>query len=286
MPIRLVSIHVYPLKSARGLPLTEAELDERGLAGDRRWMVVDERGDFLTQRTLPAMCLIDVEVLPDGLVLRAPEREPLRLAQPADVEAAARRVRVWDDVCDALSAGAEAAAWISAFLGVRAEIVHLPDRARRLVDPRYAPGGRLASGELAEHRVGFADGFPLLLASEASLADLEARIAVASGAPAGLSMQRFRPNLVVSGAAAFEEDTWDEIAVGGVPFAVVKPCSRCSITTVDPERGTRGVEPLATLARYREAGGKVLFGQNLVHLGRGRLRVGDAVEVRRGQAPR
>ena len=261
--IRLSGLHVYPIKSCGGVPVEEWDVDERGLRHDRRWMLVDETGRFMSQRQLPRMALIKVRIERDGLAVDAPGMSPL--AVPFRSQSRQPLLaRVWDDLVETEKVGDDADRWFSEFLGVRCRLVHLPDGSVRPVDPAYGEPG---------DRVGFADGFPFLLASEASLTDLNTRLEHA------LPMNRFRPNLVVAGCGAFAEDGWGLVRIGPITFRVVKPCARCAITTVNQGTGVRGKEPLRTLARFRRAGTKVLFGQNLVHDDTGTLRAGDLVEV-------
>ena len=259
----LASIRIYPIKSAGGLLVDAADVHRHGLALDRRWMLVDDGGTFLTQRVLPRMALIRPRIQGHELHVGAPGVEPLVLPLRLE-EGTPIPVRVWGDGCRALAAEGDGAAWFSAFLGLPCRPVYLPDEALRVVDQQYAE---------RSDRVGFADGFPFLLASTSSLADLNAR------ANACLPMDRFRPNLVVEGFPAFAEDRWSRIRIGDVGFRVVKPCARCAITTVDQETAMVGKEPLKTLASFREVGSKVMFGQNLIHDGCGTLRVGDPVVV-------
>ena len=261
--ITLAGLIVYPVKSAKGVVLQSATAGPRGLGGDRRWMVVDERRVFLSQRTHPRLALASVAVEGCRLVLGAPGMPRLILDPPPE-GAETVRVQVWDDVCDAQPAGQAATLWFSALLGLPCSVVYLPDTSRRPVAPR---GGAPAA------EVGFADAFPFLLVSEASLADLNSRLA------RPVLMDRFRPNLVVSGCEPYAEDSWRRIRIGPVVLHVVKPCSRCSTTTVDQATAERGREPLATLATYRRAGDKVMFGQNLVHEAGGTLRLADQVTV-------
>jgi uncharacterized protein YcbX len=260
--MKLSALNVYPVKSAATVALSAARVEARGFAGDRRWMVVDEKRSFLSQRTHPRLALVKVETDVRGLHLRAPGVAPLAVATPGR-DAGPVHVRVWHDVCAALPAGDEAARWISGVLGCPAELVYMPESSHRTVDAPAAAGSE----------VGFADAFPFLLISEASLADLNERLVQPT------PMNRFRPNLVVRGCSAYAEDGWCRLLMGGIVFEVVKPCSRCATTTVDQETGERGAEPLATLAVYRRAGNGVVFGQNLVHRGTGWLRVGDDVVV-------
>jgi hypothetical protein len=265
--ITLSALYVYPVKSLRGIALDSAEVDARGIRHDRRFMVVDARGRFLTQRELPRMARVAVRLEAPHLLLDADGQATLRV--PLEPRARDRwRVRVWSSRVEAVPVGPEADRWLSRALGTHCHLVHMPQGARRLADPRYARGRQLVS---------FADAFPFLLASAASLEDLNRRLQTP------VVMRRFRPNLVVRGAPPFAEDGWREIAIGSLSFRVVKPCSRCAVTTVDPDTGERGTEPLRTLAAYRKRAGKVYFAQNLVHAGPGELRVGDAVVVRRGE---
>jgi uncharacterized protein YcbX len=258
-------IHVYPVKSLGGLALPESPVESRGLEHDRRWMLVDAAGRFLTQREWPRMALVSVALAPGGLLLSAPGVEPLRV--PFEPKAPARRltVQVWRSVCEAAPVGEEADGWFAEFLGVPCRLVYMPDETRRAVNPDHSAG---------EGIVSFADGYPLLLLGEASLADLNARLA------RPVTMDRFRPNLVVSGAPPYAEDGWKRVRIGGALFQAAKPCARCGLITVDQDAGeVSGSEPLRTLAAYRRRDGKVLFGQLLIPLEMGAVRVGDAVEL-------
>lgn len=259
----LASITVHPIKSAAGISVDAAEVHDHGLALDRRWMLVDRDGTFLSQRTVPRMALVRPEIGAHALAVRAPGMPTLELALRPD-GGRATHVSIWEDAVEAWAVDGEADAWFSRFLGREARLVYVPEEGLRQVDPAYAAIG---------DRVGFADGYPFLLASEASLADLNRRL------PTPVAMARFRPNLVVRGFEPFAEDGWRRVRIGDVAFRVVKPCARCAITTVDPETAEVGKEPLRTLAGYRRVDGKVLFAQNLVHDGRGVLRTGDRVVV-------
>jgi uncharacterized protein YcbX len=259
----LSSLHVYPLKSAAPLILESAAIEPRGLQHDRRWMVIDTAGKFLTGRKHPRMTLIRVQLMAEGLCLEAPGMPELDLvASKADRIPAT----VWGSTVAACLATVEADAWISAYLGQPARFVHMDNAAVRSVDPVYARAG---------DEVSFADGFPLLLISQSALDALNDRLAVP------VPMLRFRPNLVVSGTEAHAEDGWRRISVGEVEFDVVKPCTRCVFTTVDPDRGEfdSAGEPLRTLMTYRRGPSGVTFGQNLIPRGSGRVRVGDPVVI-------
>jgi uncharacterized protein YcbX len=259
----LTGLTLYPIKSARGIPLDACEVDEFGLRHDRRFMVVDQAGQFLSQRDYPRLALVTPAIDGDVLQVSAPGMPPLevRLVPKPTVMT---RVTVWRDRCAAAWVGETAARWFSDVLDCSCSLVHMPDSTRRPTDPAYDSTGS---------RVSFADAFPFLLISDASLADLNRRLTDP------LPMNRFRPNLTVGGAAAYDEDRWSRIEIGPIGLKLVKPCARCVVTTTDQDTMERGVEPLRALAAYRNRGGKVMFGQNAIHEKEGQLRVGDRVLV-------
>ena len=259
--MHLASINIYPIKSCRGMSRESARLDDFGLAGDRRWMVVDEEGIFLSQREAPRLALIEPEPGDGWLVLGARGADPAGIRTPGG-RSPRLRVRVWDDEVEAQDAGEEAARWLGAWLDRPCRLVYMPEDSFRRVDPSRVPERR---------RVHFGDSFPLLLIGEGSLADLNGRLAVP------LPMNRFRPNLVVAGTEPFAEDLWSAVRIGDVSFRVGKPCDRCVTTTIDQETGERGKEPLTTLAQYRKWDGQVWFGQKLLHEGPGSIHIGDPV---------
>jgi uncharacterized protein YcbX len=262
--ITLAAIHCYPVKSCGGVSLARAELDRLGIRLDRAWMVVDPAGRFLTQREEPALARVRTELRDGQLVCRAPGAAPLELPQ-AGVAGPRREVQVWRHRGPGVDQGDAAAAWFEAAIGRACRLVRVPDDHARRVSPERFPG---------EAHTAFSDGYPLLLLSEASLADLNARLAEP------VPMDRFRPNLVVRGCEPYAEDGWRRIRIGGVELAVVKPCPRCAIPTIEQGTGRRtGDEPLRTLAAYRRGPEGALFGQNLVHLSPGPLQLGDPVEV-------
>lgn len=261
--LKLTGINIYPIKSAAGIALATAEVGKRGFLYDRQWMVVDARGKFMTQRHFPRLALIKVQVSPLQLVIEAPEQKPLFI--PLVLNKSQRMpVEVWGDVCDAIPLGEEVSKWFSEFLLTSCQLVYLPEDSRRPIKARY---------QVNYEQVSFADAFPFLLISEASLADLNQRL------EQPVPMNRFRPNLVVSGCEAFAEDSWQSIKIGSVTFRVVKPCDRCIVTTVNQNTGIPGKEPLQTLAQYRLWEGKIWFGQNLIQEQQGILNLGDAVEI-------
>lgn len=265
MAMTLSEIWVYPVKSLGGIRLTKALTEERGLRYDRRWMIIDEENVFITQRAHPKMALIDVALTDEGLkiYLRAdPGNFVLVPYQP--VTALPVTVKVWDDTADALTVSDEADAWLSQQLGLKLRLVTMPDSTERKADPRYARHNE---------NVSFADGFPYLVISQASLDDLNGRLAEP------IEMRRFRPNFVISGTEPFAEDQWKYITISDLRFEVVKPCARCVLTTINPETAEKGAEPLKTLASYRKNGNKILFGQNVTVRDFGELKVGDPVIV-------
>lgn len=266
--MRVSALFVYPVKSLRGIAVGAAEVERRGFAGDRRWMVVDDDGVFVTQRELPRMARLGVALAPDAVTLSAADAGELALPRSL-ARGVRKRVRVWQSELDA-TVFAPARPWLRRALGVEADLVYLPDDVERSVDPERAGAGYVTS---------FADAYPFLVISEASVEDLERR------ADTSLGARRFRPNVVVRGAPAYDEDEWVRVRIGDIDFRGVKRCSRCTITTVDPDSGERGPEPLRTLADFRRKDDQVWFGMNLVHDGQGRLELGAAVQVVERHAP-
>ncbi len=270
----LSGIYVYPVKSCRGIALSEAVLDHRGIVHDREFMVVDARNCHLTQRATPSMARITTAITDDALCLgaggaaelRVPWREPGRMW---------RQVTVWRDTVLADDAGDEAAAWLSDVLGQPCRLVAMGDASRRDVPTARIPEHHRAT--LTDSvPVAFCDAFPLLVVSEESVTDLNRRV----GGTPFLRMDRFRPNLVLVGCdAPYAEDTWKTYRVGEVRLFSAGPCGRCAVTTTDQQTSARGREPLRTLADYRRTSdGDVVFGQNVIHASPGGcLRVGDAV---------
>ena len=256
----LTAIYVYPVKSARGIALPEATVGDRGLTHDRRFMAVDAHGHMLTQRVVGALARLETAIESDSLHLRfegAERAVPLR-----PTRGPRRRVRVFQDEVEALDLGDAVRQFLSDAFGRDASLVYMPDETRRRVDPKRA-------GE--QDIVGFADGFPYLLASESSLEALNRELA----SPVGI--ERFRPNFVVRGLPAYAEDALGEWILDGVPFLAVKPSSRCVIVNTDQRTGVREKGVFETLSRTHAEDRKPLFGQNLVARGSGTLHVGAAV---------
>ena len=264
--VTLRSLHVYPVKSCAGVTLDEALLIETGLEFDRAWMVVDAAGRFVSQRELPRMALVQTTLKHTELVLRAPGMLALHLALDAVEDPT--RVTVWDDTVAAYDMGDLAAQWFTDFLGPAPEGVKFPLRLARFDPEQKRLSSRKWSGDI-EAENAFSDGFPVLVVSQASLDELNGRLARQGLAP--VTMARFRPNLVLDGLDAHGEDFLDEIrfetADGPVRLRLVKPCPRCPIPNVDPQTGVPGTQPGDTLSAYRadeRVGGAISFGMNAV----------------------
>ncbi len=261
--LTLSQLWLFPVKSLAGFTRQQSHVSLFGLAHDRRWMVVRaESGDFISQRSVPEMCLIQVSLTDQGVALQHLNGSALEVMQPDG--SVVRDVTVWGDHCRGWDAGKAAAEWLSEQLAVPCRLVYFPEHEVRQVDLEYANAG---------DKTAFSDGFPLLLISQASLDDLNQRL------KSPVSMARFRPNLVVSGCEPFAEDGWKRLRIGEITLRVVKPCSRCAIPNVDPATGKRGKEPVSTLSQYRRRGNKILFGQNVIADNEGEIEVGMPVEV-------
>jgi uncharacterized protein YcbX len=261
---RLTALHLYPIKSASGLTPAGWEVDGFGLRYDRRWVVVDADGVMMSQREFPRLALVRPSIGDESLLVEAGGMPTLELPLAVRHDESAR-VTIWRDTCAAIGTGPAASRWFSDLLETNCSLVHMPETTVRTADPAYDPTGS---------RVSFADAFPFLMISEESLVDLNRRLAVP------VPMNRFRPNLVIAGGGAYDEDVLPPFRIGALRFRVVKPCDRCVITTVDEAMGrVGGPEPLRALSGYRKRDGKVVFGQNVVHEGGGRLCVGTALQV-------
>jgi uncharacterized protein YcbX len=279
LSLRLHALCIYPVKSCAGIALERAQLTATGLEHDRAWMLVDADGDFASQRQWPRLQLVQPSFEGDTLLLRAPDMLPLPLALPLQVQGAPRQVKVWDDEVTALDQGDAAAHWFEAAIGQPLRLVRFDPAQHRLSDAQWSAG--------VEAENAFSDGFPILVASTASLAELNARLAARGQPP--VTMERFRPNLVLDGLEdAHGEDFIDALEFeGGVRLKLTKPCVRCSIPNVDPATGERGHEPGDTLAGYRADArmkGRITFAMNaVIEAGVGRaLRVGEVVQATLG----
>ncbi|MCE7042411.1 MOSC domain-containing protein [Dyadobacter sp. CY312] len=262
--MHLSEIWIYPVKSLGGIRLEEALVQEKGLQYDRRWMVVDEAGKFMTQRNHPSMALISTAINASELVLSDHENPGDYITVSLDPKSndTGISVQIWKDTVQVMVAHDDVNAWLSTKLGKHVRLVRM--FGDRNMNPDDAPDGV---------RLSFADDFPYLLTTEASLNDLNTRLENT------VNMSRFRPNFIISGTSPFEEDGWGCVRIGAVQFLVSKPCERCVLINVDQSKGIRGVEPLKTLASYRKENRKIIFGQNLIAQSYGIVRRGDLVEI-------
>jgi hypothetical protein len=260
----LSEIFIYPVKSLAGISANSWPVTGKGFQHDRKWMIIDNDRQFLSQRKLPKMALIKTALTDKNLILSAPGMENLSLPiEPVDGYII--NSTIWHDQCDARIVSTEADQWLRDFLKQDCRLVYQPDEVIRPVDPDYAK---------STDKVAFSDGFPFLIISENSLAALNHDMQL------NLPMARFRPNLVISGCPAYAEDSWREITIDSIDFRLPKPCSRCAIPTIDPETAQTGKEPLTTLNRTRKWQNQVYFGQNALHDQCGQLTVGDAVHIK------
>lgn len=263
--LTLTEIWIYPIKSLGGIRLTKAQILEKGLAFDRRWMLVDEEGKFLTQRVYPEMALLKLTIDNEQLTITHTHKSSKHsiLLHPK-VVSEAKEVTIWDDTVKAFEVSEESSQWFSEMLSIPCRLVYFPEENVRAVDPRYASD---------QENVSLADGYPFLIIGEASLADLNSKM------ESPLPMNRFRPNFVFSGGQPFEEDHWKEFTIGSNRFLGVKPCSRCVLTTVDQDTAVKGIEPLRTLATYRKWNNKIYFGQNLLAIDHTFVHEGDRITL-------
>jgi uncharacterized protein YcbX len=260
----LSDIYIYPVKSLAGIRVENWDVVQTGLKYDRQWMLIDENGQFLSQRRLPKMALIQTHLSESELILSAENFADLHLPLESQGGAVIQST-VWDDCCDALHVSNDADLWFSEVLQMTCKLVFLLTQIKRGVDLNYAN---------QTDRVAFSDGFPFLIVSENSLNSLNSQL------EKPVEMARFRPNLVISGCDAYAEDFWREIQIGNIDFRLPKPCSRCSVPAINPNTAEIGKEPLTTLNRLRKMNGKIYFGQNALHNSCGELKIGDVVTVK------
>ncbi|CAN5670326.1 MOSC domain-containing protein [soil metagenome] len=277
--MKVSEITVYPVKSLGGISLDESVVEKRGFKNDRRFMLTAENGEFFTQREFPKMATLSIEINENSLEISDLKNEKIEV--PFDFEKLKmQKVRVWQSVCEAFVLPENINEWLSDYLETKCRIVYMPDESEREINEKFRQDNEIVS---------FADGYPFLIIGENSLNDLNEKLETK------LPMNRFRPNLVVSGSEVFAEDRWKKIRIGETVFRATKPCARCVITTIEQSVGKfNGKEPLKTLAKYRMAkdvfpddfesldlnANSVLFGQNLVaeNYG-GKIKVGDEVKI-------
>jgi uncharacterized protein len=247
--LQLSQINIYPVKSLDGYSPDSAIVEKRGLQYDRRWLITDTEGVFITQRTNGKMALLQATIEDNYLIIKEKQNENSFIKILIGTETEPCKVVVWDDTIDAKTVSTEADKWLSDFLGKEYRLVKMPENTERRVDADYNTG---------EDIVSFADGYPFLIIGEASMKDLNERLEIP------LSIRRFRANFIFTGGEPFQEDGFKSFKIGKIAFLGVKNCARCVLTTRDPDTGIKGKEPLQTLTTYRQKGTKILFGQNVL----------------------
>lgn len=263
--MHVTGLYIYPIKGTAAIALPQAEVRQRGLAGDRRWAVVRPDGHFLSQRSHQRLATISSSLRAGGsLHVQAPNMPDLEVTVPTS--ASRMRVTVWNDTFEAGCADPAASRWFAEHLGCDCRLVFMDAASHRAITHQRGQPGDVVS---------FADAMPLLLATDASLRELNRRLTIP------VPMSRFRPNVTIGGSAPWDEDHWRIVRIGTVDFEVTHPCARCVVTTIDQQTGETSPdgEPLKTLATFRRQAGKVLFGQNLIPRGTGTISIGDGVTV-------
>ncbi|MEO0895246.1 MAG: MOSC N-terminal beta barrel domain-containing protein [Bacteroidota bacterium] len=269
--MKISALYVYPIKSLGGISLDHAQLSDRGLQHDRRWMLIDEQGKFLTQRTFHEMALLQVGIEDSYLTVRHKTKDLGQLSIDLHPQQGQEiQVQVWNDIMMAWLIDEKAGEWFSHALGQTVHLVYMPDQSQRFVKEKYAIDGDLNS---------FSDGMPYLLLGEASIADLNSRM------DETLTIDRFRPNIVFEGGEPYAEDNMDEISMGSSTFVGAKPCIRCNLITIDQATAQAGKEPLATMAGYRRIDNNIYMGMNLLLKEGHEIRVGDEILVKSWREP-
>lgn len=265
MPI-ISELYIYPIKSLGGIQVNEVQITDRGFEYDRRWMLVNANNRLLTQREHASMALLQTALVNDGIEVYQKNKPEQKALIPFAAEQKERiNVTVFDDVCEAVIISSEINEWFSNYLQIPCKLVYMPDDSLRKVDSRYAKEERNITA--------FSDGYPILMISKASLADLNGKLSEV------LPINRFRPNLVIDGVPAFEEDSMEHFTINGISFYGVKPCARCVITTINQQTIEKDKEPLKTLATYRMKNNKIYFGQNVIPATVGKIKIGDNVTI-------
>lgn len=269
LPLLSVSqLFIYPIKSLGGISIKSATITDRGLQYDRRFLLIDENNSFLTQRVFPKMALLQTAIEDDTLLVFQKNTNDDKLVLPLSPAKVSKNilVKIWDDDCEAQLVSEEADDWFSKKLNRFCRLVYMPQSTKRKVDAKYAFNNEITS---------FSDAFPLLIIGQSSLDDLNSRLTVP------LPINRFRPNIVFTGEAPFQEDLMEHFKINSCDFYCVKPSARCVITTTDQETAITGKEPLQTLSTYRSKNNKVYFGQNVLLKGEGKINTGDKIEILR-----
>jgi uncharacterized protein YcbX len=264
--LKVSQLYIYPVKSLGGIAVNKANVTERGFEYDRRWMLVDPNNLFISQREIPQMALMNVDITDKGIMVSYPVKNSVFTIPFEPLKKEFAEVTIWDDTCKGQFVSNDADEWFSNMLEIRCRLVYMPDETARITDQRYTPPNSITS---------FSDAYPFLIIGQSSLDDLNKRL------DQSLQMNRFRPNIVFTGGTPFQEDAMHTFTIGNITFYGVKLCARCVITTIDQNTAVKGKEPLKTLARYRFRDNKILFGQNLVHKGFGDIAIGNELHVRK-----
>ena len=264
--IKIKSLHIYPIKGLRGISLNQTEVTTRGLKHDRRWVLVDEKNRFISQREFPEMALLHTHIEGDLLIIKDTRKNNSSISIPiVEPTSNEEMVTVWDDKMPAKIVSEEANGWFTTALSKQLRLMFMHDASQRQADQRYA---------ITENdHISFADGYPILIVSEASMDQLNEKTGLSQ------SIDRFRANIVITGVEPHEEDKLREITIGQQKLFGVKPCARCQVTTVDPSTAKYGKEPLKTLATYRRINHKILFGENFIPANESSISVGDLVQI-------
>ena len=259
-------IYVYPIKSLGGITLTESLVEEKGLQYDRRWVLTDDTGSFVTQRKYPLLALLQVSISDDVVTVFHKENPKQKISFGISQQIGEHiPVTIWDDLTKGIEVDAEVSKWFSNYMNMEVKLLRMPEQERRNVDPRYASNDEI---------VGFADGYPCLIIGQSSLDELNTKL------EKPILMDRFRPNIVFTGGEPHAEDSIKDFEIDGISFSAVKPCARCVLVTVDQQNGTKSPEPLKTLAKYRTLNNKIMFGQNLIHKGSGTIKIGSEIKIK------
>lgn len=262
----LSAIYIYPIKSLGGIKLEETLIEERGLQYDRRWVLIDEDGTFISQRKYPLLSLLQVNITDGTITVTHKKNREDKISFTITQQTGDHiPVTIWDDLTEGVEVAENVSTWFSHQLNKKVKLVKMPEEAHRKVDAKYAINDEIVS---------FADGYPCLMISQSALDSLNMKL------EEPIKMDRFRPNFVFTGGEAHAEDGFKDFTIGAVSFSAVKPCARCVLITVDQQTSTKSAEPLKTLSTYRSWNNKIMFGQNLLHQGSGTIRVGMELEIK------
>ncbi len=260
------SIYIYPIKSLGGVSLTHSLIEERGLQYDRRWVLTDSTGLFITQRKYPILSLLQVNMADDVITVFHKDNPNHQISFGIAQQIGEKvNVTIWDDLTKGIEVETRVSNWFSDYMNMQVKLMRMPEHERRSVDPRYANNDEIVS---------FADAYPCLIIGQSSLDELNAKL------EKPVLMDRFRPNIVFTGGEPHAEDSICDFEIDTISFSAVKPCARCVLITIDQQKGTKSAEPLKTLSKYRTFNNKIMFGQNLIHNGSGIIKIGAEIKIK------